>query len=204
MESKNDVVRENGMLLLLAVSPIVIGFFYYVVIQLPVIGTIWMYAAPFTVLYYWGWVATVFRSHFQNFLKAIVWMNILGVVSYVLYIWQYALVEEGAQIPVLAVLSQLYTVSLGFITMWIGILLDGKSSIDTETLSVTASVITETIALLLMIAASVIGYFTWKSQEETKQEKEAEETEEIKAVFSDRQLEDYELREEEEAQKQEN
>lgn len=201
MESKNDVIRENGMLLLLAVSPVVIGFFYYVVVQLPVIGTIWMYAAPFTVLYYWGWVATVFRSHFQSFLKTMVWMNLLGVVLYVLYIWQYALIEESAQIPVLAILSQLYTVSLEFITMWIGIFLDGKSSIDTETLSVTASVITETVALLLMIAASAIGYFTWKNQEETEQEKEAEETDEIESIFSDRQLEDYELRDEEEAQK---
>ena len=201
MESKNDVIRENGMLLLLAVSPVVIGFFYYVVVQLPIIGTIWIYAAPFTILYYWGWVATIFRSHFQNFLKTMVWMNLLGAVLYVLYIWQYALVEEGAQIPILAILSQLYTVSLGFITMWIGILLDGSSSIDTETLSVTASVITETIAFLLMIVASVIGYFTWKSQEEVNQKKELEEIDEIETIFSDRQLEDYELKDEEEAQK---
>lgn len=205
LESKNETIRENGMLVLLAVSPIVIGFFYYVMIQLPIIGTIWMYAAPFTVLYYWGWVATIFRSRFKSLLKTMLCMNALGIVTYVLYIWQYAFIEEGAQIPVLALLSQLYTVSLGFITTWIGVLIDGSGSLNVEMMSVTASVITETAAILFMIAASVIGYFVGKSQEKKKQEKETaepEETQEIEAIFSDRQLEEYELQREQETQEQ--
>lgn len=159
LESKNDTIQEKGMLILLAVSPIVIGFFYFVMMQLPVIGMVWMYAAPFTVLYYWGWVATVFRSHFKRFFKTMVWMNGLGIVTFLLYIWQFVLLKEGEQISVFAILSQLYTISLGFLTAWIGIVVDGSGSIDSETMSVTASVVTELAAILLMIIASAIGYF---------------------------------------------
>ena len=52
MENNYDDLREKGMLVLLAVSPIIIGFFYWVMTALPVIGKIWIYAAPFTVLYF--------------------------------------------------------------------------------------------------------------------------------------------------------
>lgn len=195
------------MLILLAVSPMVIGFFYYVMVQLPVIGMVWMYAAPFTVLYYWGWVATVFRSYFKSFFKSMVWMNGLGIVAFLLYIWQFVLLKEGEQISVLAILSQLYTVSLGFITTWIGIVLDGSSSIDSEMISITASVITEVVSLLLMIGAAVIGYVVEEQQEKKKMEhmyleEDLQKTEEIEAVFSDRQMEDYELEDAKEAQKQ--
>ena len=165
LESKNETIRENGMLFLLAISPIVIGFFYYMMVQVPVIGMVWMYVAPFTVLYYWGWVATVFRSRFKGFLKTMVWMNGLGLITLALYIWQFGLLKEGEQISVLAVLSQLYTVSLGFITTWIGIVLDGSTSIETEIMSIGASIVTELVSILLMIGAAVIGYFVAENQE---------------------------------------
>jgi len=203
LESKNEALRENGMLILLAISPIVIGFCFYVMVQLPVIGTIWMYAAPFTVLYYWGWVATIFRSRFQSFLKTMLRMNGLGIVIYIVYIWQYVLIGEEAQISILAILSQLYTVSLGFITMWIGILIDGSGALNTETMSITATVVVETVSILLLLAASAIGYFIGKEQEKKRKENETvepEEPKEVEAIFSDRQLEEYELVKEEEAQ----
>ncbi len=206
MESKNDTIQEKGMLILLAVSPIVIGFFYYVMVQLPVIGMIWMYAAPFTVLYYWGWVATVFRSHFKSFFKTMFWMNGLGIVMFLLYIWQFVLLKEGEQISVIAVFSQLYTISLGFITTWIGVVLDKGSSLDMQTISVTASVIIEVVSILLMIGAAAIGYFIEENREKKKMESasltEEQRIEEVEAVFSDRQMEDYELKDIEEAQKQ--
>lgn len=207
LESKNETIRENGMLFLLAISPIVIGFFYYMMVQVPVIGMVWMYVAPFTVLYYWGWVATVFRSRFKGFLKTMVWMNGLGLITLALYIWQFGLLKEGEQISVLAVLSQLYTVSLGFITTWIGIVLDGSTSIETEIMSIGASIVTELVSILLMIGAAIIGYFVAENQEKKKIEQEnlAEEpleTGKMEAVFSDKQMEEYELKDAEEAQKQ--
>lgn len=165
-----------------------------------------MYAAPFTVLYYWGWVATVFRSRFKGFFQTMIWMNGLGFVTFILYIWQFGLLEEGEQISILAVLSQLYTISLGFITTWIGIVLDGSASIETEVMSVAASIITELVSVLLMIVAAGIGYFVGENQEKRniKQETLEEESikdKEIEAVFSDRQMEDYELKDAEEVQK---
>ena len=135
------------------------------------------------------------------------WMNGLGLITLVLYIWQFGLLEEGEQISILAVLSQLYTVSLGFITTWIGIVLDGSASIETEVMSVAASIITEMVSILLMFGAAGIGYFVGENQEKRKMEQEAlaEEAigkEVVEAVFSDRQMEDYEWNDTEEAQKQ--
>lgn len=207
LENRNEKIQENGMLLLLAVSPIVIGFFYYVMVQLPVIGVVWMYAAPFTVLYYWGWVATIFRSRFKGLIKTMVWMNGLGILTFFIYLWQYVLIREGEQIAILAVFSQLYTAPLDFITVWVGVLIDGSDSIHAETMSAAASVVTELVSVLLMIGAAVIGYFVGENQEKKRMEdgnsiEEAKKTEMAESVFSDRPMEDYELKDAKEAQKQ--
>ncbi len=75
-----------------------------------------------------------------------------------------------------------------------------------QTISVTASVIIEVVSILLMIGAAAIGYFIEENREKKKMESasltEEQRIEEVEAVFSDRQMEDYELKDIEEAQKQ--
>ena len=132
------------------------------------------------------------------------WIRAYNISFIYLAVWA---LKEGEQISVLAVLSQLYTVSLGFITTWIGIVLDGSTSIETEIMSIGASIVTELVSILLMIGAAVIGYFVAENQEKKKIEQEnlAEEpleTGKMEAVFSDKQMEEYELKDVEEAQKQ--
>ena len=77
------------------------------------------------------------------------------------------------------------------------------TGVQTCALPIWASILTEVVSILLMLAAAAIGYFVGEQQEKkAEQENVTEETLEAEAVFSDRQMEDYELKDAEEAQKQ--
>lgn len=190
MENKYDNLREKGMLCLLAFSPVVIGFFYYVMIQIPVIGTIWMYAAPFTVLYYWGWVGTVFYGKIKQPWKGILLGNLAGIISFLLFIWQAAAVSPEARSFVLNSLSQMFTLPLGFITMWIGLVIEGTS--DFQTASDFTVICAQVAGLLFMLVAFSVGYvYSINKAKKLEKSAETEETEigegeQIETLFSDK------------------
>lgn len=163
LEIKNDNIRERGMLILLGVSPLIIGFFYNVMLQIPVIGSIWMYAAPFTLLYYWGWVGNVFQSRIKKAAKAVLLGNLAGLVCLLIFIWQCLLVSEENINSFLYILSQMFTLPLGFITMWIGLVIEG----NTEMLEISrfTMVCTQVCGLLLMLVAFTVGFYYSKNKE---------------------------------------
>lgn len=188
MENKYDDLREKGMLVLLTVSPVIIGFFYWVMTAIPVIGKIWIYAAPFTVLYFWGWVGTVFFIHIKNVWKAILLGNCAIILSFIIFCWQ-VLVPEANQIAIFAQITQLATMPFLAITMWLQLPLEGK--IDLEVVSKTTLIATQAVGVLLLMIAFWVGYFYSKKKAEKvelveeEQKEDIEELEEIEPIFSD-------------------
>lgn len=188
MENKYDDLREKGMLVLLTVSPVIIGFFYWVMTAIPVIGKIWIYAAPFTVLYFWGWVGTVFFIHIKNAWKAILLGNCAIILSFIIFCWQ-VLVPEANQIAIFAQITQLATMPFLAITMWLQLPLEGK--IDLEVVSKTTLIATQAVGVLLLMIAFWVGYFYSKKKAEKvelveeEQKEDIEELEEIEPIFSD-------------------
>lgn len=190
MEKNYDTLREKGMLALLAFSPIVIGFLFYVLLSIPFIRSIWTYAGPFMLLFYWAWVGMIFQARIKKPVWAILVGNSFGILSLILYLILFNAVAPEARNSVLTMLCQLYNLPLNFLTMWIGIFLDSNASLEQVTnLAMTAS---EVISLILMIIAFTVGYMIAKNKEKKEQLAVIEpedEKEEVKAIFSDKVIE---------------
>lgn len=157
---KNDL-QENGFLYFLAFTPIIISFFFRLILQIPVIGTIWLYAAPFTMLVYWAWVGSVFREKIKSPIRAILIGNIFGIILLLIYVWQFVFLSEGLRSLTFAYLSQLFSLPLEFITMWIGLLLEA----DAEVTTIITTNAVQFIGFALMVIAFIIGYFIKKRTE---------------------------------------
>lgn len=163
MDTKKDKVREGLMLCLLAVSPVLIGYLFNVMLYIPVIGSLWMYAAPFTVLYYWGWVGTVFQGKFKSVWKSVPLGNAVGIVSFIVFLVLCQSGPQGELSYILSALSQMFTLPLGFLTMWIAVIKEGVY--DLNEASVSAVVLTQAAGLVLMLAAFTIGCFIARKKE---------------------------------------
>lgn len=162
MDSIIDDLKENGFLYFLTFTPVIISFLFHFLLQIPVIGTLWLYAAPFTMLVYWAWVGSMFREKIKSPIRAILMGNIFGVILLLIYIWQFLVLPEEARSFALAYLSQLFSLPLEFITMWIGLLFEPNPEVTTI---ITSSAV-QFVGFIFMIIAYTIGYFVKKRNEE--------------------------------------
>lgn len=161
MDNIIDDLKKNGFLYFLTVTPVIISFVFHLLLQIPVIGALWLYAGPFTMLVYWGWVGSVYREKIKSPFWAILTGNIVGVVLLMIYIWQFVLLPVEKISYSISYLSQLFSLPLEFLTMWIGLLLEPDSNITT---SITSNTV-QFVGFLLMVIAFTIGYFVKKKGE---------------------------------------
>lgn len=162
MDTKKDKIRESIMLCLLAVSPILIGYLFNVMLYIPVIGDIWMYAGPFTLLLFWGWVGTVYMTRFRSIWKAVILGNVIGILCFVVFA---AIVGSGVQSEftyLLTVIAQMYTLPLGFLTMWLAVITEG--AYDLAEASISAVMLVQAAGVILMLIAFTIGCITAKKK----------------------------------------
>ncbi len=163
MDTKKDKIRESIMLCLLAVSPILIGYLFNVMLYIPVIGDIWMYAGPFTLLLFWGWVGSVYMTRFRSIWKAVLLGNLLGILCFVVFA---AIVCSGVQSEItylLTVIAQMYTLPLGFLTMWLAVIKEG--AYDLAEASISAVMLVQAAGVVFMLIAFTIGCITAKKKE---------------------------------------
>ncbi|MEG0773847.1 hypothetical protein [Clostridium sp.] len=136
---------EKIKLLLIALSPILIGFlFNNLLIFLP----LFINVAPFLMMAYWFWVGTQFAENVKSPVKAIVLANSIGIISLLLYYWQFVMVADNQRNLVLAGFSQMFTISLIYITAKIGLIFPQ-----------TPNEIIQITGLILMLIVFTSGYF---------------------------------------------
>ncbi len=163
MDTKKDKIRESIMLCLLAVSPILIGYLFNVMLYIPVIGDIWMYAGPFTLLLFWGWVGSVYMARFKSIWKAVLLGNIIGILCFVVFA---AIVSSGVQSEftyLLTVIAQMYTLPLSFLTMWLAVITEG--AYDLAEASTSAVMLVQGAGVVLMVVAFTVGSIMAKKKE---------------------------------------
>ncbi|MPM45844.1 hypothetical protein SDC9_92536 [bioreactor metagenome] len=136
---------EKIKLLLIALSPILIGFlFNNLLIFLP----LFIYIAPFLMMFYWFWVGTQFAENVKSPAKAILLANSIGIISLLVYYWQFVMVADNERILVLAGFSQMFTVPLIYLTAKIGLIFQQ-----------TPNEIIQVTGFILMLIVFTIGYF---------------------------------------------
>ena len=154
MQNKN-IKMKTLRVSLLVLSPILIGYIYNILIFMPnsMIITIWL--MPIAQLCYWFVIGGIFAQIYENSLRAIITGNIVGIISYVIYIWQFILVEPTNRIIGISMLSQMFSISLVPITSRLGILFETNTNEFTQT---TLNAM-QPIGLFFMISIFAVGYY---------------------------------------------
>lgn len=139
---------------LFALSSILIGYIYNLTLLTPVVGTLLFWLMPFVLLIYWFWVGGKFAEGINNPIIAIIFGNSFGVISILLYIWQFNFLSDAKRSMLLAGFSQVFSAPLSWITVRLGVLFEAKSGMISQT-SLNAM---QVIGLLIMVVVFTIGY----------------------------------------------
>ena len=143
------------ILIILTLVPILIGWLINVFIHVPKVGMALLYVLPFVVLVFWFWLGRQYAKTDWRPLSAIIIGSASGLISLVLYIWQFHILTEEGRNMFIAGLSQMYFAA---VPEWIF----ARSGLY---------LVIHIIALVLMIAVFTFGYLTGRSAEnnETKE-----------------------------------
>ncbi|MDW7651878.1 MAG: hypothetical protein SCK29_03815 [Bacillota bacterium] len=143
----------------LAFSPVVIGYVLNLSIMLPLFSLL-QFVIPFILLAYWFWVGGKFAEVVKNSFAAVLAGNFFGIVSFLIYYWQFIFLTGENRSLWLAVISQMFNAPLSFITVRAGSIFESAPNTFSQT-SVTAS---QAVGLLLMVLTFSTGYFHTKNK----------------------------------------
>ncbi len=139
---------------LLAFSPMLIGYIFNLTAMIPLFLLL-AFIMPFVMLGYWFWVGGKFAEVVKNPIIAILLGNIFGIISFVIYYWQFIILTgENRSLP-LAIISQAFNSPLTMITVRVGRLFESVPNSVTQS-TVSAS---HALGLLFMVLVFSTGYF---------------------------------------------
>ncbi len=105
-------MKTKLLLILLTLVPILTGHIINWSISLATIGTVILYIVPLAVVVFWFWLGTRYSKTNWKPIVAILIGNLTGILSLLLYVWQFLLVSDENRDFALAGLSQMFTTSV--------------------------------------------------------------------------------------------
>ena len=100
------------ILVLLTFVPILAGWLVNTAIFVPIIGMLLYYVLPIAVLAFWFWLGNQFSKTDWSILPSILIGSGTGILSLVLYVWQFLLQSDENRNLTLAGISQMYAASV--------------------------------------------------------------------------------------------
>lgn len=142
-------------LCLYALSPVIIGYLYNLLVLVPGLGSLLFWCVPFLLLIYWFCVGRKFAVGINNPVIAIIIGNIFGIISVLIYYWEFIILTDVQRNLWLAGFSQCFSATISPITSKIGILF------ETEPYTITQTTINlmQFTGFILMVFIFSIGYF---------------------------------------------
>jgi hypothetical protein len=117
-------------------------------------GTLLFWLMPFVYLIYWFWVGGRFAESIRNPIIAIPFGNIFGIISLLVYMWQFTYLTDTQRNIWLAVFSQVFSAPVLWITGKIAVLFEAESGMITKT----SMNVMQISGLILMVLVFTAGY----------------------------------------------
>ncbi len=147
------------LLVLLTFVPIAAGWLINLTIGIPLIGLFMFYLLPFAVLFFWFWLGEQFAQTDWGFFPSVIIGSATGLISLVLYIWQFLFETEETRNLFIAGLSQMYSASIpGYLFGWLARLFESQP----HYIGRTSFLALQVIAVILMMVIFVCGYINGK------------------------------------------
>lgn len=101
--------HKKSVLILLTFVPIAVGYIVNVSITLPVIGMVVFYILPLLTTVFWFYLGKLYADSAWKTLPALLFGHATGVLSLLIYLWQYLLETDETRNLALAFVSQMFS-----------------------------------------------------------------------------------------------
>jgi hypothetical protein len=153
---------RKSYLIIFAFIPAIVGYLYnFFLIQLlkiPSLITFLFYILPILILSFWFWVGGKFAQRNVKVFPAILIGNSIGIVSLLLYLWQFVFVSSDSRSLYLAGFSQDFSAGLSFFTARFAILFEPEKNVIGQATAIGIQV----LGLLFMLIVFTLGYYLKK------------------------------------------
>lgn len=147
-------MMRKSKLIILSISPILIGcILNYLVLLMPFL----IYLAPFLMIAYWFWVGKEFAKIIKNPIIAILLANSIGIISLLLYYWQFVILQASERNLFISGFSQMFTTPLDYISALMNFIFKAHNEATYVT-----TLAMQTLELILMLIVFSSGYFYMK------------------------------------------
>ncbi len=145
-------------LVLLTLIPCIVGFLVNLTLRFPVIGTVMFRGVPFLVLIFWFFLGSWYARASWKPASALLIGNATGILSVVIYLWQFLGESDATRNVALAAISQMYSAST---PIYIYAPLARLFETQPNYVGQATTTAIQIIALILMAVIFAAGYF-WK------------------------------------------
>lgn len=102
------MVMKKTVLILLTFVPIIVGYMVNLFLALPVIGPIVYYILPLLASVFWFYLGRLYSGGIWKTIPALLIGNATGIISLLIYLWQYLLKSDGTRNLPLTAVSQMF------------------------------------------------------------------------------------------------
>ncbi len=146
---------KKSILILLTFVPIIVGYIVNRTITIPGIGTIIYYIVPLVVLGFWFYLGSLYSKTNWKAIPSVLIGSATGVLSLILYLWQFLGQNDDTRNMALAVISQMYLASTPmYLFARLAVLFEAQPNY----VGLTTAVAMQVIAVILMIVIFTAGY----------------------------------------------
>ena len=142
---------KKYVLIILTFVPILAGWLINVTLSVPLLGMVFFYGLPLLVLVFWFWLGGRYAEMDWGAFPAILIGSATGILSLIIYLWQFVGLDEASRNVGLAVWSLMY--STGTLGHLFGVV------VTLFFRSQAASHAMQVICLALMIIIFSFGFF---------------------------------------------
>jgi len=156
---------KKSALVALSLVPVAIGYISNYALRIPVLGDVFFNIIPCVTLAFWFYLGRQYSGTNWNLLKSMLIGNAIGVLSLLLYVWQFLWHNDENRNLFFALLSQLFTTCTYFLTVRIAVLFEAQKNVFTRT----TSTVMQILGVILMVIIFALGYaYGKKHRKESK------------------------------------
>lgn len=162
---------KKSILILLTFIPLIVGYIINITITIPGIGMIIYYVVPIGVLIFWFYLGSLYSKTTWKAIPSVLIGSATGILSLILYLWQFLGRNDETRNMLLAGISQMYSIATPmYLLARLAILFESRPNYVGQTTMLAIQV----IAVILMIVIFTAGYFWgrkyWQKTEDLKNE----------------------------------
>ena len=158
---------KKSILVLLTLVPVVAGYLINNVLLLPVIGMIAFYVVPILVLIFWFYLGSQYANTTWKIIPSALIGNAIGIISVLLYVWQFIFETDETRNIVVAGFSQMFSAATPlYLIGRLAILFESQPNYAGRG-TMTAM---QVIALIVMILVFMFGYIWRKNKNKNDRE----------------------------------